>query len=37
MVIKAVNSGKAVVDYEDSAAGHEIKKIWVIVKKMLLN
>lgn len=36
-VIKAVNSGKAVVDYEDSAAGHAIRKIWTNVKKMLLS
>ena len=36
-VITAVNSGKAIVEYEDSAAGHAIRKIWVNVKKMLLN
>jgi MinD superfamily P-loop ATPase len=36
-VIKAVNSGKAVVDYEDSVAGHAIRKIWTNVKKMLLS
>lgn len=36
-VIRAVNAGKAVVEYQDSAAGHAIRKIWKNVTKMLLN
>lgn len=36
-VITAVNSGRAVVDYEDSAAGQVIRKIWTNVKEMLLS
>ena len=36
-VIMAVNAGKAVVDYENSAAGHAIRKIWKNVKRMLFS
>lgn len=36
-VITAVNSGKAVVDYEDSMAGRAIRKIWERAKKMLVS